>query len=222
MMTTRLLSLALLAAVPAAAQDWSFEAALQASRDSLRDYTVQGPGGSLTVSPAGHTGLALRGAAVRTLDPRWAFETSLGFRLRSTGSLAFSNTAGRIGTLDVRQALPSQLILGAAFRGRVPFLWSAGLDLRSERLSVEAGSASSAATLTRPWFRATARWDFDGPFVGLALAVPLTKDTPSGEAYLSDLDHLGGPSNPEAGAAARAHAPQSEIGLLVGYRFLRR
>lgn len=185
--------------------------------------------GTLAVDSARQPGFTLRGLAAWTLSPDWSLEASLGWRARSSGSLAYRSSVAGSGTLDVKQVLSSQVILGGlALRDLLvrTGTWSfgAGLDVRAERLSAETARAASAASLTRPWLRATARFAWSGawrPWVALEFAAPVNKPATSAADYIQDLDRLEATPNPSAGSVAKAHAPTSEFLLAFGLRFPR-
>ncbi len=224
---TRCLALSLLSCtLPLGAQVSdrpSGEVQLGLGQSHLRSYTVDAASGSLRVDPKAQTGWTLRGAWVVPLAGPWSAEASLGYRARSSGDLAFRGPTDS-GSLDVQQVLERQMILGAALRRTRGSLTAAlGLDLRKEDLAAESSGGRSATNLTRPWLRGLVRQDFGAgglrPCLGLELALPLTRSTPSGADYLSDLDHLDMPPNPASGAVAKTHAPASEVTLTFGLRF---
>lgn len=182
--------------------------------------------GTLSVDPAAQQGATVRGLAAWNPAPRWTLEASLGFRPRSSGGLDYRSSSAGSGRLDVTQTLSSQVILGGLVLRDVRQSWffGLGLDLRAERLSAETGRGASAASLSRPWLRAAARFAWAGawrPFVALEYAAPLGKPSTSAADYVRDLDHLDAASNPASGSVAKAHAPASELLLAVGLRFPR-
>lgn len=205
------------------AQSPAFEGQLAFVQTQLRSLDVSAGSTTLQVEPKAHSGLALRGAYVWPLRGAWSVDASLGYRLQSKGNLDYRVTSGPSGTLDVRQVLERQIILGGLVRWTGAAIFGAGLDLRQESLSIDSADGKSSGTLTRPWFRVVARYPFGAgatrPFIGLELALPLTKESVDGVAYIGDLDHLGESGNPYTGSVAKAHAPSFEVALAFGLRF---
>ncbi len=211
---------------PLAAQSPIFGLQLGFGPTRLAALDLASTTGSLAVDAATQQGLALRGFAAWTTAPHWSVEASLGYRPRSSGGLDYRSSSAGAGRLDVQQVLASQLIVGGlVFRDLGPRgSLGLGLDLRAERLAAESAHGSSAASLTRPWLRVTARFHWVGawrPFAALEIATPLNRPTTTAADYLRDLDQLESASNPSAGTVAKAHAPASEILLALGLRFPR-
>jgi hypothetical protein len=83
----------------------------------------------------------------------------------------------------------------------------AGLDMRSEKLSTNAGGISDSTTVTRPWVKAGVGYALPtpvvSPFVRLEVAVPLTSSDSS--------------NNPDD--FRKAMAPSLQVALYGGIRF---
>ncbi len=201
----------------------AFEGQLAYVQTQLRSLDVSAGPTTLHMDPKTQSGLALRGAWAWPLRGAWSVDASLGYRFQTKGGLDYRVSPGPSGSLDVKQVLEHQIILGGLVRWTGAATFGAGLDLRQEALSVESSDGKSSGTLTRPWFRAVARYPLGGgalqPFLGLELALPLTKESVDGVSYIGDLDRLGEPSNPYAGSVAKAHGPSFEFALVFGLRF---
>lgn len=219
-----MLGLALFSTLAADPPHFDIQLGLGHTRPAALDLTASN--GSLSVEPASQRGFTLRCTAAWAPAPSWDLETSLGWRFRSGGGLAYRSSATGSGRLDVNQILKGQMILGGsasrvfqARRGSVSL--GAGMDLRAERLSAETGAGSSSGSLSRLWGRAVVRFAWPGawrPFVAVEFAAPLSKPATAATGYIQDLDRLDSPSNPNAGTVAKAHAPDSEILLAFGLR----
>ncbi len=205
------------------AQSPLFEGQLAFVQTQLRSQAVAAGPTTLQVDPKAQSGLAFRGACVWPLRGAWSVDASLGYRLHSKGNLDYRLSAGPTGSFDVKQELNHQIILGGLARWTGIATFGIGLDLRQESLSIESSDGTSGGTLTRPWFRALARYPLGlgsmQTFLGLELALPLTKPSAAGTAYIGDLDRLGEPGNPYGGSVAKAHAPSFELALVFGLRF---
>lgn len=198
------------------------EGQLAVAQSQLRSLDVSAGTTTLHVEPKSQMGLALRGAWVWALNGPWSVDASLGYRLQTKGNLDYRVSAGPSGSLDVKQVLDHQIILGGLVRWTGAATFGAGLDFRQESLSIESTDGKSSGTLTRPWLRVVARYPLGSsvyqPFIGLELALPLTKESVDGKAYIGDLDHLGEPSNPYQGSVAKSHAPSFEAAIVFGLR----
>ncbi len=212
----------LLSAATLPAQSPVFEGQLDFVQTQLRSMEVSAGATSLHVEPKAQSGLALRGAWAWPLRGAWSVDASLGYRFQSKGNLDYRVTSGPSGTFDVKQVQEHQIILGGLLRWTGAATFGAGLDFRQESLAIDSADGKSSGTLTRPWFRAVARYPIGSsamrPFIGMELALPLTKESVDGTAYLGDLDRLGQSSNPYQGSVAKAHTPTFEIALVLGLR----
>ena len=210
-------------AIALRAQSSAFEGQLALVQTQLRSLDVASGPTTLHVAPRTQSGLALRGAWVWPLKGAWSVDASLGYRFRTQSNLDYRVTSGPSGTLDVKQVLDHQIILGGLVRWTGVATFGVGLDVRQESLSIESSDGTSSGTLTRAWFRAVARYPLGSsalrPFIGVELALPLTKESGDGKAYIGDLDRLGEPGNPYTGSVAKAHAPSFEFALVFGLRF---
>ena len=212
----------LLFGLPLLAQDLQ----LGLDRQSPRALEINPPSGWLNLDSRASQALAPR----FSFDlwhpcPGQALEATLGYRMASERQLTFSNSAGAAGDVQARLRLDAQVQAGFLYRWERPFALGLelglGLEERRERLELQDGGLASAGSLDRPWLRGVLRRRFganDQWFLALEAAKPLRPaPTPSGQAYLQDLDQLGASPNP--GTAATAHAPTYGLTAALGFRF---
>lgn len=160
--------------------------------------------------------------------PEQALEITAQYRWASERQLTYANSTGAGGDVQARLRLEGQWAGGFMYRWEGLFAHApelgAGLEIRRESLAMVDGGSASKSTLDRLWLRGVARTFFGAGetwFASLELAIPLRGEpTPSGQAYLADLDYLGQPGSD--GTAARAHAPTYGVTVAIGYRFGRR
>ncbi len=98
--------------------------------------------------------------------------------------------------------------VGVMFNFKAVVAFGAGLDYRSEKISAhDVGTVST--TYGRPWARVNAGYAFPTPivkpFIGLEVAVPLTKTSYSGTARFEEQ--------------LKSWAPSMQVGIYAGIRF---
>ena len=98
--------------------------------------------------------------------------------------------------------------LGVMFNFKAVVAVGAGLDYRSEKISAH-GVGTVSTTYGRPWARVNAGYAFPTPvlkpFIGLEVAMPLTKQSYSATASFEDQ--------------LKSWAPKLQVGLYAGIRF---
>lgn len=187
--------LPLLLAVPLAAQ--SFELGLNISR---QQYPSHNEIGIFKVEPQDKTVVAGRfGYAIVDLGPALfqvtaAYQPKVDTDVKVNGSSAGMDKMGH-----------EYWGLGAMFNFKALVAVGAGLEYRSEKIT----NGGLSATYGRPWARVNAGYAFPTPlmkpFIGLEVAVPLTKKDYN--------DSLG------AEDVLKSFAPELQVGLYGGVRF---
>lgn len=229
-----LLPLALLATLPASAGD-RFEVGLSVDRQtgtrqgqSYSGNFPGGPGGSSSYmqDPDTNTGLGVFGGLNVFKLGHAQFQVQANYRLKAQSNIRLrydisTDTISIHEWADGGKYGVEYLALGGQFRWQAPFELGIGAELRSEKLSLEpptAGFPTSRATYTRPWLTGQARYVFHtsqdwAPFIGLQMAIPLTKTNGvEGQA-------AGGENGTLSDSYLRSLAPKFQVSLRVGVQF---
>ena len=187
--------LPLLFVAPLAAQ--SFELGLNVSQQQYPSHTELG---AFRVEPQDKTVVAARfGYALVDLGPALfqvtaAYQPKVDTEVKVNGSSAGMEKMGQ-----------EYWGLGAMFNFKAIVAVGAGVEYRSEKIT----NAGMSTTYGRPWARVNAGFAFPTPlvkpFIGLEVAVPLTKKDYS--------DSLG------AEDVMKSFAPKFQVGLYGGIRF---
>jgi hypothetical protein len=197
-MKLRFLSLALIAALPAAAQD--YELGLFVGQQSYHSQKA----GSLDIKGKNQTVLAARfGYSVIDLGPA-LFQLTAGYQPKVSSNIEANGA-------DIGLKLEHQYwSVGAMFNFKAVVAVGAGLEYRSEKLSIPGGNGSDA-TYGRPWAKVSFGYAFPTPlvkpFIGLEVAAPLVSESTESPLYVGAvLDR-------------KTLAPKLQIGLYGGIRF---
>ena len=194
------LALALLMAVPLTAQKWEVGAFIgQQSYKSISDF-------GMTLEPEKKTVASIRfGYSVFDFGPA-LFQLTAGYQPQANTDAKVNGTSVPNFSYDQKH-----WSVGAMFNFKAVFAVGAGLEYRSESLSVSGSSSTNVSTTYgRPWARLNAGYAIPSPvvkpFFGLEVAAPLTS-----KSYDA--------SNTNAEDQLKMMAPKLQIGIYAGIRF---
>jgi hypothetical protein len=193
------LALALLMAVPLAAQKW--EVGVFLGQQSYKSVSDSG----LTVELEKKTVASIRfGYSVFDLGPA-LFQLTAGYQPQANTDAKMNGTTIPDFSYDQKH-----WSVGAMFNFKAVVAVGAGLEYRSESLSVSGGNSTNVSTTYgRPWARLNAGYAIPSPmvkpFFGVEVAAPLTSKSYDPNASSED--------------ALKMIAPKLQIGLYAGIRF---
>lgn len=190
---------------PLAAQQW--EAGLFLGQQSYRDQEVPDAG---NVQANSKTVYGVRlGYSVVDLGPA-LLQVTAAYQPKNK-----THAKGDDGTLEDFQYTHQYFGVGAMFNFKALVAVGAGLEYRFEKVGVESQELGNhSASYGRPWLRANVGYAIPSPvvkpFVGLEVAVPLTRKslTVDQADFVTNVDD-----------ALRSLAPKYQVGAYFGVRF---
>jgi hypothetical protein len=201
-MQLRLLPLALIAALPLAAQD--YELGLFVGQQTYRDQK-DATGDNFKFKKS--TVVAARfGYSVVDLGPA-LFQLTAGYQPKVEAKFDLAPGETMEGKLK-----HEYWSLGVMFNFKSLVAVGAGLEYRSEKLNAENGPQSNSTTYGRPWAKVSFGYAFPlpevKPFIGLEVAAPLTSQSVSATEFGVDTSKT-----------LKGSAPKLQVGLYGGVRF---
>jgi hypothetical protein len=191
----------LLVAAPLAAQDW--EAGLFLGQQTYESFTVLGD--KFEVSSKTVMGARL-GYSIVDIGPA-LFQVTAGYQPKASAKYKENGAETNIDYDHEHYSV------GAMFNFKAMLAVGVGLDYRFEKLSgTDPIHGSHSTNYNRPWIRANVGYAFPTPvikpFLGLEVAMPLTKQSINGTTGPDSTDE-----------AYKGLAPKFQIGLYAGIRF---
>ena len=199
----RLALILAMTALPACAQD--FEVGVFLGQNTYKSQTVAG----IEIKPQTKTVTSARfGYALVDLGPA-LFQLTVGYQPNAKTPVDFNGVDSGLRYGDEYWSA------GLMFNFKAFVAVGAGIEYRSEKLSLESAGLNQSATYGRPWARVNVGLSFPlplvKPFVGVEAAMPLsTASAPANYGY--------GPGEDSSGSL-KSHAPSFQVGVYGGIRF---